>query len=106
MIRRVEGLKMGIGLHQSEQLVPLNQSISEIVHHPQGIIAETLRNRGYSDHISIDTIARQLSEQEIKEITKIYIEQTSPVIDVPLEVITHEKILYPEIPLVNTSFEM
>lgn len=104
MIRRVEGLRMGIELHQSEQLVKLT-GISQIVHHPQGIIAETLKNHGYSDHLSVDTIARQLSEQEIKKITETYIAQTNPVIDVPHEEVYDEVVLNPEKPLIHTTLQ-
>lgn len=106
MIRRVEGLRMGIELHQSEQLVKMNQSISQIVHHPQGIIAEALRNRGYPDHLNIDAIAQHLSEQEIKEITETYITQTHPIIDTPIAPMPHEELLHSETPLSNTSREI
>lgn len=45
MIRRVEGLKLGIGLEQSEKLHALNGSVSELVHHPNGSVANVLERR-------------------------------------------------------------
>lgn len=45
MIRRVEGLRAGIPLHQSEQLVPIDIPISKSVHDPSGIIAKMLESR-------------------------------------------------------------
>ncbi len=76
MIRRVEGLKAGIGLDQSEQLNALNASVSQAVRDPNGAVAQALKLRGYDLAPGVDAVSRRLGESEIKEIVGEYVKQT------------------------------
>lgn len=78
-IRRIEGLKQGITLEESEKLTTLNNEISRLVHNPNGHIATIIDELGYrSPGETIDQAARKLQEKDLQEILEKYIEQTTP----------------------------
>lgn len=78
MIRRVEGLKSGIGLEQSEKLNAMNASVTKMVHDPDGAVGQLFKNRGYDLSRGIDAASRRLGENDIKEIVGEYVRMTIP----------------------------
>lgn len=86
---------MGIDLNHSEKLSVMNESISKIVHEPDGMIAQAMKHRGYEMKDGIDTASRHLSENEIKGIVEEYIQNT----EIPT-------VMENEVPILETQLEL
>ncbi|MDD2487377.1 MAG: hypothetical protein PHS92_03335 [Candidatus Gracilibacteria bacterium] len=70
-IRRVEGLRDGIQLNESEKLISMNASVSELVHDPQGKVMKAAENLGYiKNGENLEVAARKFSEEKISKIAE------------------------------------